>query len=89
MEQKIKDSVKARSCSVRKGFVEDIEGINEGECHEQNYKQGVRCNAYVCSYLLILFMPCTAYKGLTVGLEALFFFGFGGCPRLVNKSYVM
>ncbi|CAL9106599.1 unnamed protein product [Musa textilis] len=32
-EQKIKDPTKKRSCSVSKGFDEDVEGISGGECH--------------------------------------------------------
>jgi len=35
MEQKIEDSAKVRSCSVHKGFDEDVEGISGGECHGQ------------------------------------------------------
>ena len=38
LERKIEDSVKARSCSVHKGFDEDVEGISGGECHRQNSK---------------------------------------------------
>ena len=41
LEQKIEDSAKARSCSVDKGFNEDVEGISGGECHGQTSKQGV------------------------------------------------
>ena len=41
LEQKIEDSAKARSCSVDKGFNEDVEGISGGECHGQTFKQGV------------------------------------------------
>ena len=41
LEQKIEDSAKARSCSVDKGFDEDVEGISGGECHEQTSKQDV------------------------------------------------
>ena len=33
LEQKFKDLAKARSCSVDKGFNEDVEGISGGECH--------------------------------------------------------
>ena len=52
LEQKIEDSAKARSCSVDKGFNEDVEGISGGECHGQTSKQDVGCNAYVCPCLL-------------------------------------
>ena len=38
LEQKIEDSAKARSCSVGKGFDEEVEGISRGDCHEQNSK---------------------------------------------------
>ena len=41
LEQKIEDSAKARSCSVGKGFNEDVEGISGRECHRQTSKQGV------------------------------------------------
>ncbi|CAL9038486.1 unnamed protein product [Musa banksii] len=41
VEQKIEDSAKAKSCSVHKGFDEDVEGISGGECHGQTSKQGV------------------------------------------------
>ena len=41
LEQKIEDSVKASSCSVDKGFDEDVEGISGGECHGQTLKQDV------------------------------------------------
>ena len=41
LEQKIEGSIKARNCSVGKGFNEDVEGISGGECHRQNYKRGV------------------------------------------------
>ena len=41
LEQKIEDSAKVRSCSVDKGFNEDVEGISRGECHGQTSKQGV------------------------------------------------
>ncbi|CAL9188706.1 unnamed protein product, partial [Musa hybrid cultivar] len=33
LEQKIEDSAKTRSCSVHKGFDEDVERISGGECH--------------------------------------------------------
>ena len=39
LEQKIEDSAKAMSCSVR--FDEDVEGISGGECHGQSSKQDV------------------------------------------------
>ena len=38
LEQKIEDTTKARSCSVDKGFDEDVEGISGGECHGQTSK---------------------------------------------------
>ena len=41
LEQKIEDSAKAKSCSVHKGFDEDVEGISGGEYHGQTSKQGV------------------------------------------------
>ena len=41
LEQKIEDLAKARSCSVGKGFDEDVEGISGGECHRQTSKQDV------------------------------------------------
>ena len=52
LEQKIEDSAKAKSCSVHKGFDEDVEGISGGECHGQISQQDVGCNAYVCPCLL-------------------------------------
>ena len=72
MKQKIKDLVNARSCNVSKGFDEDNERISGGECHRQNYKQGIRCNTYVCLRLSVLFILYTTYKGLAVGLAAPF-----------------
>lgn len=41
LEHKIEDSAKARSCSVGKGFDEDVKGISGGECHGQTSKQDV------------------------------------------------
>ena len=41
LEQKIEDSAKAKSCSVHKGFDEDVGRISGGECHGQTLKQGV------------------------------------------------
>ncbi|CAL9747589.1 unnamed protein product [Musa acuminata subsp. burmannicoides] len=41
LEQKIEDSAKAKSCSVHKGFDEDVEGISGGECNGQTSKQDV------------------------------------------------
>ena len=41
LEQKIKDSAKARSCSVGKGFDEDVKRISGGECHGQTSKHDV------------------------------------------------
>ena len=41
LEQKIKDSATVRSCSVGKGFDEDVESISGGECHKQSSKQDV------------------------------------------------
>ena len=41
LKQKIEDSTKARSCSVGKGFDEDVEGISGGECYRQTSKQDV------------------------------------------------
>ena len=41
LKQKIEDSAKVKSCSVHKGFDEDVEGISGGECHGQTSKQGV------------------------------------------------
>jgi len=38
LEQKIEDSAEARSCSVDKGFDEDVERISGRECHEQSSK---------------------------------------------------
>ena len=41
LEQKIEDSVKARSCIIDKGFDENVKGISGGECHGQTSKQDV------------------------------------------------
>ena len=41
LKQKIKDSAKVRSCSVGKGFNEDVEGISGGEYDRQTSKQDV------------------------------------------------
>ena len=41
LEQKIEDSAKARSCSVGKGFNDDVEEISGGECHGQSSKHDV------------------------------------------------
>ena len=68
LEQKIEDSAKAKSCSVHKGFDEDVEGISGGECNGQTSKQDVGCNAYVCPLSFGMFMPCTECKGAAEGL---------------------
>ena len=43
----IEDSIRARRCSVRKDFDEDVEGISGGESHGQICLKGVRCNVNV------------------------------------------
>ena len=68
LEQKIEDSAKAKSCSVHKGFDEDVEGISGGECNGQTSKQDVGCNAHVCPLSFGMFMPCTECKGAAEGL---------------------
>ena len=52
LERKIEDSAKVKSCSVHKGFDEDVEGISGGECNGQTSKQDVGCNAMSVRCLL-------------------------------------
>ena len=84
----MKTQQKAKSCSVHKGFDEDVEGISGGECHGQTSQQDVGCNAYVCPCLLACSCPVQNVKGRPKAYKSHFSW-VGGLFRLVNKGCVM
>ena len=88
LEQKIEDSAKAKSCSVHKGFDEDVEGISGGECNGQTSKQDVGCNAYVYPCLLACSCLVQNVEGQPKAYKSHFSW-VGGLFRLVNKGCVM